>query len=240
MVLDSCEQVLDRLAPIVQELMKAAPGLTILTTSQEPLGISGEQVYRLQPLSLPPRGVHTIEETRAFPSAELLMMRVRDADQTYRLADTHASGICEICRQLDGIPLAIELAAARIPLLGIGTVVKGLSDRFKLLTGGRRTAVPRHQTLRATLEWSFILLSGNEQKLLMRLGLFAGAFTLPAASFVAFPETKDDWAVNDLMASLVSKSLLVIDSGSIPARFRLLIQCGFAWRNWLRPVNSMK
>jgi hypothetical protein len=165
--------------------------------------------------------VCTLRELTAFPSAELLMHRVREADRTYRLDDDHVSDICNICRQLDGIPLALELAAARIPLLGINTVVRGLSDRFKLLAGGRRTAVPRHQTLRATLEWSFTLLGDEERTLFMRLGLFAGAFTLSAASSVALPECDEPWALNDLMASLVAKSLLIVESNVSSARFRL-------------------
>jgi predicted ATPase len=221
LILDSCEQVLDRVAPVVRELLKAAPGLAILTTSQEPIGIVGEHVYRLQPLGLPPHGVRSLKELAAFPSAELLMNRVREANRTYRLDDAHVSDICNICSQLDGIPLAIELAAARIPLLGISTVVKGLSDRFKLLAGGRRTAVPRHQTLRATLEWSFMLLGEDERTLFMRLGLFAGAFTLSAVGFVALPQCDQDWTVNDLMASLVVKSLLSVESNVTSARFRL-------------------
>jgi len=221
LILDSCEHVLAEVALAAKALLETAPGLAILTTSQEPLGVDGEQVYRLLPLPLPPPLARSLKEALQYSSVQLLFTRIRSGDRTLKLDDTHVSDICDICRQLDGIPLAIELAAARVPLIGLRSVVKGLSDRFKLLTAGRRSALPRHQTLRATLEWSYGLLNGEEQRVLCCISLFAGSFTLAAADSIASPDQSDDWNVTNVLASLVSKSLVTTTISGTTTRFRL-------------------
>jgi predicted ATPase/DNA-binding winged helix-turn-helix (wHTH) protein len=221
LILDSCEHLLSGVADTVRVLLGAVPGLAILTTSQEPLAIEGEQVFRLQPLRIPSGEIAKLGEARCFASVELFVQRVREAERNYGLEDAHTPDICRICRQLDGIPLALELAAARVPLIGLSAVLNGLSNRFRLLTAGRRTAVPRHQTLRATLEWSYGLLNSAEQRLLQRLGLFAGSFTLSAVNAVAVHGTDDSWEVTNLLASLVSKSLVAIEPKANTTRFHL-------------------
>jgi predicted ATPase/DNA-binding winged helix-turn-helix (wHTH) protein len=221
LILDSCEHLLEGAAQTVRKLQQAAPYLTILATSQEPLDVDGEQVLRLQPLRIPAQDTQTLQEASRYAAVELLVTRIKSADRLFNLSDANSSDICHICRQLDGIPLAIELAASRVPLLGLKAVVEGLSDRFKLLTGGRRNAMPRHQTLRATLEWSFSLLTDAEQKLLARLGLFAGPFTLLAAQAVALPDIEGEQTPIDLVSSLVSKSLISRDTSHASGRFYL-------------------
>jgi len=221
LILDSCEHLLESAAQTVRKLQQAAPHLTILATSQEPLDVDGEQVLRLQPLRIPAQDTQTLKEASRYASVELLISRIKSADRFFNLSDTNSADICCICRQLDGIPLAIELAASRVPLLGLNAVVEGLLDRFKLLTGGRRNAMPRHQTLRATLEWSFSLLNGAEQNLLARLGLFAGPFTLVAAQAVALADIKSEQSPTDLVSSLVSKSLISRDTSHASGRFYL-------------------
>lgn len=221
LILDSCEHLLSGIADTVRYLTAAVPGLAILTTSQEPISVEGEQVFRLQPLRTPSSVIARLGEARSFAAVELFVERVRDAERNYRLDDSHVSEICSICRQLDGIPLALELAAARVPLIGLSAVLNGLSNRFRLLTAGRRTAVPRHQTLRATLEWSYGLLNSAEQRLLQRLGLFSGSFTLSAVNAVAAHGTDDSWEVTDLLAGLVAKSLVAIEPRANESRFYL-------------------
>jgi predicted ATPase len=195
-------------------LLRRAPALTIVTTSQEPLHIDGEQVLRLQPLDIPTDDVISLERASQFASAQLLISRIRSIDHDFPVDDSSARQLCRICRQLDGIPLALELAGSRVPLVGLDEVVKGLSDRFRLLTAGRRTAMPRHQTLRATLDWSYELLSISEQRLLNRLGIFAGPFTLASAAIVSNTTSDLGPSALDMISSLVAKSLVCRDANS--------------------------
>lgn len=214
LILDGCEHLLNSVAEAVEILLRRAPALTVVTTSQEPLDIDGEQVLRLQPLDIPNDDVDSLEKASRFAAAQLLISRIRSIDHNFPVDDSSAQRLCRICRQLDGIPLALELAGSRVPLIGLDEVVKGLSDRFRLLTAGRRTAMPRHQTLRATLEWSYELLSTSEQRLLNRLGIFAGPFTLDSAATVS--DTSDDSGPSalNMISSLVAKSLICRDANS--------------------------
>ncbi|MCX7307003.1 MAG: winged helix-turn-helix domain-containing protein [Afipia sp.] len=214
LILDGCEHLLNSVVEAVQLLLRCAPALTIVTTSQEPLHIDGEQVLRLQPLDIPTDDVTSLERASEFASAQLLISRIRSIDHDFPVDDTSTQEICRICRQLDGIPLALELAGSRVPLIGLHEVVKGLSDRFRLLTAGRRTAMPRHQTLRATLEWSYELLSTSEQRLLNRLGIFAGPFTLASAATVSNTINDPGPSAVDMISSLVAKSLVCRDTNS--------------------------
>lgn len=221
LILDNCEHLLQEAAEAVEAILSLWPDLSVLTTTQEPLGVEGEQVFRLQPLGLPPAGTSSIEDLLRYPCARLLQHRILANDRDAPLGDREAADLCAICRSLDGIPLAIELAAVRISQIGLRDVVAGLTDRFRLLTAGRRTAMPRHQTLRATLDWSFGLLNAAERDLLLKLGLFAGSFTLDAAHNVSVPDAADVWLVADLLGALASKSMILKEAHGQRTRFKL-------------------
>ncbi|MBA2549121.1 MAG: helix-turn-helix transcriptional regulator [Burkholderiaceae bacterium] len=215
LVLDNCEHLLDAAAECARTLLRNAPALRILVTSQEALHIPEEQVYRLG--SLP------VAETLDAPAAavELFVARARAADPRLQLTAANVSAIAEICRRLDGMPLAIELAAARVRLLGVEGLRARLGERFQILTGGTRATLRRHQTLRAALDWSYGLLSPAEQTVFRRVGVFVGGCTLELAQDVAADEQIDRWAVLDLLGHLVDRSLLVADADELP-RYRLL------------------
>jgi predicted ATPase len=219
MVLDSCEHVASEVALLVDHLRARAPGLRLLATSQEPLKCHDEQVYRLRPLAVPE--ITQVEEAAQFGAVALFVNRAHSADPRFRLADDNLAPVIDICRRLDGIPLAIELAAARVPQLGVHGVREKLGERFRLLTGGKRTALRRHQTMRATVDWSYALLSASEQAVLRRLGVFVGGFSLELAQEVASGEDVDGWASLDALCSLVDKSLVMADAGE-SVRYRLL------------------
>ena len=215
LVLDNCEHLLDAVADCAQRLITHAPGLRVTVTTQEALRIPEEHVYRLG--GLPFDGVSS-----SPPAACLLFIaRVHAADPRLRLNETNLPSVREICRQLDGMPLAIELAAARVRLLGVDGVRARLDERFQILTGGTRTVLRRHQTLRAALEWSHSLLSSDEQIVFRRLGAFVGGFNLELGQAAACDERIDRWTVLDLLGQLVDKSLVVAE-GSDPVRYRLL------------------
>jgi predicted ATPase/DNA-binding winged helix-turn-helix (wHTH) protein len=222
LVLDNCEHVIAAAATEAEKLLHAAPAIRILATSQEPLGSDGECVYRLHPLSLPAENTTESQGVLQHDSVRLFVARARAADPQFVLDDRMAPTVATICRRLDGIPLAIELAAARVATLGIDDLAQRLDDRFHLLTGGRRTALPRYQTLRATLDWSYKLLSASEQIVLHRLAVFAGTFNLDAATRVVADETLADWAVVDHIAELVDRSLVASDVDGAARRYRLL------------------
>jgi predicted ATPase/DNA-binding winged helix-turn-helix (wHTH) protein len=219
LIIDNCEHLLEAVAELVQALLQAAPGLRVLATSQEPLRLSAEQQYRLNPLAVP-RDAAT-PDARAFGALALLVARVRAAAPNFVLSDDDLTIAINLCRRLDGLPLAIELAAARIPLLGLRTVHDRLHERFKLLTAGSRTALRRHQTLRAAMAWSHGLLDDGQRALFMRLGVFSGGFTLALAQAQCVEGPTDEWAVLDQLAMLVAKSLVVLDPARIQ-RYRLL------------------
>ena len=214
LVLDNCEHLLDATAECVGVLLRHAPALRVLVTSQEALHISEEQVYRLDGLTNDAPGM-------SAAAVQLFVARARAADPRLQLTGPTLASVGEICRRLDGMPLAIELAAARARLLGIEGLRARLDERFQILTGGTRTVLRRHQTLRAALDWSYGLLTADEQMVFRRLGVFVGGFTLELAQGVAGDERIDRWQLLDLLGHLVDKSLVVADGDDVP-RYRLL------------------
>jgi predicted ATPase len=219
LVLDNCEHLADDIAPLVDLLRERAPDVRLLVTSQESIKCRDEQVYRLGALAVP--ATAQLEEASRFGSVALFVERAHAADSRFRLADDNVDLVVDICRRLDGIPLAIELAAARVPLLGVHGLHARLNQVFNVLTGGTRMKLRRHQTLRAALEWSLGLLSADEQTAFRRLGVFAGGFTLQLAQRVVEDERIDPWLVLDLMGHLIDKSLVIADGEAEP-RYRLL------------------
>jgi predicted ATPase/DNA-binding winged helix-turn-helix (wHTH) protein len=222
LILDNCEHLVEPIALLAERFLEAASAVHILTTSREPLRAAGEWVHRLPPLELPPlaSALNTAEVLNS-PSAVLFLKRVRAANDTFVLADADIESLVDICHRVDGIPLAIELAAARVDLLGIQVLAKLLHESFNVLTEGRRTALPRHRTLRATLDWSYELLAEDERILLRKLAVFCGYFTLEAAAAVA--EDQDSTSsLLDGIAALVAKSLISAAPAPHAARYRLL------------------
>lgn len=219
LVLDNCEHLTDAVAGLAGAIGAAAARVVTLVTSQEPLKASEEHVYRIGALAVP----DAVDAADALQSGavELFVARARAVDPRFELTTAHIPSVIEICRRLDGIPLAIELAAARLPLLGVEGLRARLDERFNLLTAGARVVPRRHQTLRATLEWSHALLTPDEQTVFRRLGVFAGTFTLEAAQYVASDTRIDAWAALDHLGALVDKSLVLAEGDPVP-RYRLL------------------
>ena len=222
LVVDNCEHVIEAAAGMAEALLRASPGVSLLATSREPLRVSGESVYRVPPLEVPAKDNQDTEDVFKHGAVRLFVSRAHAAEPRYVAEGRVAAATAAICRHLDGIPLAIELAATRIVAFGVDGVAARLDDRFRLLTGGSRTALPRHQTMRATLDWSYELLSESERVVLRRLGVFVGAFTLDAASAVAASVDVPASEVVDSVANLVGKSLLSADVGGAIAHYRLL------------------
>jgi predicted ATPase/DNA-binding winged helix-turn-helix (wHTH) protein len=219
LVLDNCEHLSDAVAALVSELRARAPRLRILVTSQEPLRIDGEHLYRLGPLAVPAPDALTSEDVGG--AMALMLARVRAVDPHFKLRPGELPVLADVCRRLDGIPLAIELAAARVPLLGLEQLHRRLDDRFRLLTAGARVVLRRHQTLRATLDWSYALLADVDRIVLRRMAIFAGSFALEAAERVGADDALDAWTVLDSLGTLVDKSLVVVTDDT-PPRYRLL------------------
>ncbi len=219
LVLDNCEHLLDALDRMVAALRTGAPSVHILATSQELLRHPDEHVYRLGTLAVPAEA--TVAATRDAGAVELFVARTQAVEPQFVLGEDNVGAIVEICRRLDGIPLALELAAARVPLLGVEGVRERLDERFRLLTAGSRLALRRHQKLSAALEWSYQLLTEAEQAVFDRLGVFAGSFSLQCAQRLASDAAMDEWAVLDHLGALVDKSLVSADSGASP-RYRML------------------
>jgi predicted ATPase/DNA-binding winged helix-turn-helix (wHTH) protein len=222
LVLDSCETHVEAAAVLAERLLKETLALHILATSREPLRAEGEAIYRLSPLTTPATSDRlSAEEALLFSAVELFVDRASSID-TFALMDADAPIVADICRQLDGIALAIELAAVRVSTLGVNGIAHYLKDRFRLLTRGRRTALPRHRTLEATLDWSYELLSQPERAALRRLAIFAGAFALEGARAVVADDDDMD-AVLDVVDELIAKSLVSVDAAGDAARvYRLL------------------
>lgn len=219
LVIDNCEHLTEAVAALVDRLRTSAPGVRILVTSQETLKVPEERVYRVGALALP--AASASDEAKRSGAVELFAARVEAVDPHFALTPANLQQVVEICRRLDGIPLAIELAAARIPLLGVEGLRTRLDHRFAVLTAGARVVLRRHQTLRATLEWSHGLLTAEEQRVFRRLGVFAGSFTLEAAQHVAEDDGIDGWAALDHLGALVDKSLVLAEGDPVP-RYRLL------------------
>ena len=184
-VLDNCEHLLDECAKLADSIIRACHGIKILASSRESLGITGEQSYRVPSLETPdPKQSYTVERLSQYASAQLFLDRARMARPDFEITNANAPALVSLCHHLDGIPLAIELAAARVRSLSVEEINGRLQDRFRFLTGGSRTALPRQQTLRALIDWSYDLLSEKEKHLLNRLSVFAGGWTLEAAEVV--------------------------------------------------------
>ena len=209
-LLDNCEHLLDASAELVAGLLAGSPALTLLTTSREPIGVAGEVSWRVSSLSLDDEAI------------ELFGDRARRTKPEFRVTADNTETVTEICRRLDGLPLAIELAAARVRALSPTEILDSLRDQFRLLTGGARTAVRRQQTLRASVDWSHDLLSEPEQVLFRRLAVFFGGFDLDAAQAVAGDADVERYQVLDQLTLLVDKSLVVAEDTRHGTRYRLL------------------
>lgn len=222
-LLDNCEHVLADAAAAAEALLSGCPDATVLATSRAPLELPTETTWRVPSLSLlqgaaggRPGALTGSDAVRLF------VERATKVHPDFTVAEATAPVLTEVCSELDGIPLAIELAAARVRLLSVEQIATGLSDRFRLLTGGARTALPRHRTLRASVEWSHELLSEEERVLLRRLGVFVGRFTLEAAEQVCALDERERADIIDVLASLVDKSLVVVEERGTVLRYRLL------------------
>src|ERR1700719_701857 len=222
LVLDNCEHLVGAAASMAEAVVRASPAARVMATSREPLRAEGECLYRVPPLAAPKEDSQDAEELLRYGAVRLFVARARAAEPQLSPDGCVAAAIAAICRHLDGIPLAIELAAARTNALGVEELAARLADCLHLLTGGRRTALPRHQTLRATLDWSYRLLPEPERVVLRRLAIFAGGFTLQAASAVAATNELADADIVDCVANLVAKSLVAADLGGETGWYRLL------------------
>ncbi len=223
LVLDNCEHVIEAAATLAAAILRGAADVHILATSREPLRAEGEYVQRLPPLSSGFSSDHLgAAEALAFPAVELFVERAAERLGEFELTDENAPIVAEICLKLDGIPLAIELAAARVETFGVRGLATHLDDRFRLLTSGRRSGPPRHRTLRAALDWSYDVLSEPERAVLRRLGIFMGGFTLDAACAVVADPGLLKGDVIDVVAELVEKSLAVVETTETEPRLRLL------------------
>ncbi|GGF28288.1 transcriptional regulator [Aliidongia dinghuensis] len=223
LILDNCEHLIEAASTLAATLLGRSPGLSILATSQESLRIPGEQIYRLAPLGLPAADADAREiigNGMAFGAIELFVERARETDARFVLDSRNAASVVEICRQLDGIPLALEMAAARLPLLGIDGLRAGLGDRLEMLRRNPRAGEARHMTLGAMIEWSHGLLDAAERRVFRRLAIFVDSFSLDAAVAVA-GDGASRWEIIEILERLVGKSLLSIEDGA-PPRYRLL------------------
>lgn len=221
-VLDNCEHVIDAVAKLADSIGRNCPRVSIIVTSREPLGIDGERVYRVRSLSLPADDVEGTADLDGSDAVELFVARAREKDSTFELNDSVAPLIASVCRRLDGIPLAIELAASRLSSMSLDDLHQRLDQRFRLLTGGSRNALPRQQTLGATVAWSCDLLTEPERALLRRLSVFAGSFDLQGAEAVCADHRIGSYDVQDLIGSLVNKSLVTVERNATSVRYRLL------------------
>jgi predicted ATPase/DNA-binding SARP family transcriptional activator len=214
-VLDNCEHLIAAVAELAERLLAACPRLRVLATSREALAIAGESLAAVPPLGLPDAGAGA-EEAVAHPAVQLFCDRAAAAHPGFAVDDATVAAVVEICRRLDGLPLALELAAARLRSLPLGELAERLDDRFRLLTGGSRTALPRHRTLRAVVDWSWELLSSDERRLARRLAVFGAGATAESAA------AADGADAFDGLAALVDRSLLQVVPGTSPTRYRML------------------
>ena len=224
LVLDNCEHLLDSCVYLAEMLLNACPHLRILATSRETLGVAGETTWLVPSLALPAaQYLPPLEELAQSEAVQLFVERAASALPTFTLTEANATAVAQVCQRLDGIPLAIELAAARVKVLAVEQLAARLDDSLRLLQGGTRTALPRQQTLRATFDWSYALLSEPERTLFRRLAVFAGGWTLEAAEAICACADIAAAGILDLLAHLVDKSLVIVDvPSSGAARYRLL------------------
>jgi predicted ATPase len=221
LLLDNCEHLLQPVAALVDQFLRRCSSLTIVATSREPLGVPGETAWRVPSMTAPQTLADTsVDALIQFDAVQLFLERATKARPNFRPTIDNAHAISQICVRLDGIPLAIELAAARVRGLTVEQVAAGLDDRFRLLTGGARTVLPRQQTLQASVDWGYELLTDDERAVFRRLAVFAGGFTLDAAEQVTGTNGIDAVAVLEILLALVDKSMIVAD-GDL-GRFRML------------------
>ena len=222
LIIDNCEHLLDAAARFIDEIVRSCPHVLVLATSREGLGVVGERMIAVPSLELPAVAPDEVEALTSTEAVRLFLERANEAKANFAMTDDNRGAIVRLCRRLDGIPLAIELAAARIRSLTPAELADRLDARFRLLAGGPRTAVERHQTLRRAIDWSYDLLSQNERLALMRLSVFAGTFTLDAAEAVIVDDALGSPEVLDLLGHLVDKSLVVAENSGDVTRYRLL------------------
>jgi predicted ATPase len=227
LLLDNCEHLLLACAQMVAALIRTCHNVTVLATSREALGIGGEYVYRIPSLSLPDSKMSktaTVASLSQFEAVRLFIDRAQAVRSDFAVTNQNAPALAQLCYRLDGIPLAIELAAARVRSLTVEQINDKLDSRFRLLTGGDRSALPRQQTLRALIDWSYDLLNETEKTLLTRLSVFAGGWILEAAEAVCIGDVVEDWEVLDLLTNLADKSLILSEetSGEQAMRYRML------------------
>jgi predicted ATPase len=220
-VLDNCEHVVGEASKAAAAILRAAPRVSVVATSREHLGVPGEANYRVPSLSVPETPYLAAKDALAYGAIALFEARARAVNSRFEITDDNAPVVADVCRRLDGIPLAIELAAARVKVLTPKQLAQKLDERFRLLTGGDRTALPRHQTMRAAIGWSYNLLSESEQLLFRSLSIFAGSFSLEAASAVCASGSIEEFEVIDLLSSLVDKSLANVEHAVDEARYRM-------------------
>jgi predicted ATPase/class 3 adenylate cyclase len=222
-LLDNCEHLLVACARLADGVLRACPNVRVIATSREGLGIGGETLYPVPALPDPdPQRMPPMKDLIGYEAVRLFLERATAVVPTFTITAQNAQAVAQICHRLDGIPLAIELAAARVKALGVDQLVARLDDRFRLLTGGSRTALPRHQTLRAAMDWSFALLTEQEQILLRRLSVFAGGWSLEAAEAICPGDAIEGPDILDLLTRLVDRSLVIVEPRSGEARYHLL------------------
>ncbi len=223
LILDNCEHLVETVAELADTLLQTAPRLQILCTSREALGIAGETAFRVPSLSLPdPRHVPPVDALTQYEAVRLFVERAADVVPGFTVTEQNAAAIIQICRRLDGIPLAIELAASRVKVLTVDQIAARLDDRFRLLSGGPRTALPRQQTLKAAMDWSYDLLTAQEAAVLRRLAVFSGGCTLDAAEVVCAGDGVERDDVLDLITRVIDKSLVMVEGDGPEVRYRLL------------------
>lgn len=223
LIVDNCEHVVDAVTAVLEPLLRAAPTLHVLATSRVTLDLPGELSWRVPPLTLPDRdAVHTVEALSQFDAVRVFSDRARRARPNFRLDDTNGAAVAELCHRLGGIPLALELAAARCRMLSPTQILTGLDDSMRLLTGGSRALMPRQQTLEASIAWSVDLLSDSERRVLARLSVFRGGCTLDAAEAVCSDETLGTYEVFDALDRLVDHSLVTVTDNTLGTRFAML------------------
>jgi len=223
-ILDNCEHVVAQAARVADVVMRGAPKTRILASSREALAVDGETALRVASLAVPPDDRRlSAQSALEYGAIGLFVDRARSADRRFSLTDDNVETVAEICRQLDGIALAIELAAPRVKVLSVEQLAARLNERFRLLTGGSRTALPRQQTMRALIDWSYDLLTPDEKAVFCRASVFAGSFSLDAAGNVCAGGALESWDVLDILSSLVDKSLLTADLAGSEQRYRMLV-----------------
>ncbi len=221
LILDNCEHVISESRAMAGSLLSETPGIALLATTREPLSLTGERTYRIPSLAVPSQKMSP-EDATAYGAVALFTDRVRASDSRFELTDDNLQSVVEICRRLDGLPLAIELAAARASVLSTGEIAENLDRVFDVLTGDHRASVPRHKTMRAAIDWSYALLSTQAQLLFDRLAVFAGGFTRRTATAVCADDTIPQQDVLELLSSLIAQSLVMVEFPHGSARYHLL------------------